>query len=137
MRISDWSSDVCSSDLIDLPSLGTELEPALHTAESQAPQPHREREEGQKGEPSAATGNDQTEGGDGRCHRRCNRCGLLDQESASESFPTRSSRGDNHMATMAIDEYAKASQCGVRSTGGGRRRHGPKAGALRRHSTTV
>src|SRR3546814_7441719 len=28
---------------IDLPSLGTELEPALHTAESQAPQPHRER----------------------------------------------------------------------------------------------
>src|SRR3546814_12715986 len=80
MRISDWSSDVCSSDLIDLPSLGTELEPALHTAESQAPQPHREREEGQKGEPSAATGNDQTEGGDGRCHRRCNRCGLLDQE---------------------------------------------------------
>src|SRR3546814_12488613 len=77
MLISDWSSDVCSSDLhgdggkadpvgIDLPSLGTELEPALHTAESQAPQPHREREEGQKGEPSAATGNDQTEGGDGR-----------------------------------------------------------------------
>src|SRR3546814_7459529 len=78
----------------DLPSLGTELGPALHTAEAQAPQPHREREEGQKGEPSAATGNDQTEAAMAAVTAVATAAACSTRKRASESFSTRSSRGD-------------------------------------------